>query len=137
VLFEGSYIPHDLLRDNWRLVTGDSYIVDITRIRDARRGAGYAAKYAGKAVPHAIWTDRESFEQVVVTFRSRRLWQPWGTWRRWGLSKMPKPEEGWVTIGPLHAILARAHHYDPEALYVLSHLSTGVPIDEPEPEMPP
>jgi len=55
LIIDSRYIPYDIIRDLWRSVTKDSYIIDIRQVskNDPKAIAGYITKYLSKA---ANWT---------------------------------------------------------------------------------
>lgn len=50
IVLDGDYIPQDLISKTWHTITGDSYIVDIRRVRKEGRVISYLSKYLGKSL---------------------------------------------------------------------------------------
>lgn len=141
VLCEGEYIALELLKKEWLAVTGDSFVVDIRRIRTLAEACGYVAKYAAKGVTQAIINDRDSLQEVIVAFRGRRLFNTFGSFFKLALSQRPDDECGWIPVAPLHRLIADARAGSAEAIHILRVLrgaSTDEPIDRqlPVPDTP-
>jgi len=122
VLYEGAYFAHEQLKQLWLLITKDSYIVDIRRVPNAARAAGYVAKYAAKAIDHHIWQDSEAFHEAVTALRGRRTIITFGTWVRAGLTRMPPADAGWAPIAPLYRVLQDARGGKPESIRLVKLL---------------
>lgn len=48
ILYDGLFIAHDIIKENWKAVTKDSEIVDIRRISSRMKAVAYVAKYVSK-----------------------------------------------------------------------------------------
>lgn len=55
LLLDGKYVPQPLIKEAWRRITGDSYIVDIRFVHDRRSAARYLAKYVQKQTDFNSW----------------------------------------------------------------------------------
>jgi len=130
VLIEGSFLPHEQIKQSWLAITGDSYIVDIRRCRDSRHAASYVAKYAGKAISPDVWHHPAALEEAMQALHSRRLFQPFGSWTKMKLSRSPADDIGWEAVCPLFRVLQLADVGDPWAMTVLCHI-TGARAPEP------
>lgn len=122
VIFEGTYIDQALLSDTWKEITGDSYIVDIRKLRGVGEVCGYAAKYASKAIDKSIWREPELFRTVIAELKGRRLLSTFGTWTKLHLSQPTLDDVDWETIGTLYSITERAKNGDADASQVLQQL---------------
>lgn len=132
VMIHGAYIPKDKLSAGWKDVTGDSFIVDIKLIRNPREAAGYIAKYAAKAVSHSVWSKPDKLREAIDAFKSRRLFNTTGTFKKMHLSQPPEDDCGWSPLAPLYQIVARARAGDADAVHILRQLSysnASDPID--------
>jgi len=57
------FIPWEELSKIWHTITGDSYIIDIKRVKkDRQRLAGYLAKYLSKACSYSGFISSEDFD---------------------------------------------------------------------------
>jgi hypothetical protein len=101
IIYEGKYLPQKVVSKLWKKITGDSWIVDLRFIGNAESAASYVAKYASKSIPKIVWDSPEQFAEVIHTFNGRRTFNTFGTWRKFPLTKPPKPDEGWERICPL------------------------------------
>lgn len=70
---DGDYFPQQLLSDEWRSVTGDSYIVDIRSVKDRNATSDYIAKYVSKAVDIHAWPPGAVREYAIATTGRRVL----------------------------------------------------------------
>lgn len=127
-IFEGRYLPLDLIRKLWHDVTKDSYIVDLKFISKTEWVASYVAKYAGKTIPHEVWSSPKHLAEAIKALEGKRTFSTFGTWKSLNLSEVPQDDDTWINIGPLAEVIQRAIHGDPEARYALTQLSIK-PID--------
>jgi hypothetical protein len=70
---DGDYFPQQLLSDEWRSVTDDSYIVDIRSVKDRNATSDYIAKYVSKAVDIHAWPPGAVREYAIATTGRRVL----------------------------------------------------------------
>lgn len=91
ILAAGTYIDQRALSREWLAVTGDSSIVDIRAVTNARSLAFYVTKYASKGCDQSVWKDPERLLEAIVTMRGRRLCMTCGSWR--GVKLLPPDED--------------------------------------------
>jgi len=127
VIFEGSYLPLDLVRKQWLSVTGDSWIVDVRELPKPEVCVSYVTKYATKAIDSGIWQDPQTFAHVIQELKGTRTLFTFGSWRGMDLLKKPEDSAEWQTLGKLDAIYTRAKNGDTEAQAILAHLGRYVP----------
>lgn len=135
IIWEGTYLHHSIIREEWYNITGDSYIVDVRPIKNSDHAASYVAKYAGKAVSHHVWTDQERFEEAIASLRGKRTFQTYGSWSKLDLSIDPDDGAGWAPVAPLWEIIDKASRGDRLAVSILSQLrktNAPEPIDTPD-----
>jgi hypothetical protein len=77
--FRNKFFDINLLREEWLLVTGDSYVIHLDRITDLSRGLLEVFKYVSK--PHD--TDRFTAEDLkdFLKLRNTRLFSSFGEFR--------------------------------------------------------
>jgi hypothetical protein len=121
VLFEGSYFPHDCLRDMWHRITGDSYIVDIRPVDGPAHVHRYIAKYVAKPCSSEIVRHDTVLDEFLQALHGKRLCATFGVWRGFQLCESP-PSDRWENLGSLDEWLRRARAGDAEAIETLSHL---------------
>lgn len=124
VMFEGSFLPHEIAKREWHDVTGDSYIVDIRRVGDSRSAASHLAKYASKALGASVWNDHDRLREAMIALAGRRTFSTFGTWTALELSKIPDDPATWDTIGPLWQVMDRANAGDEESIKIIRYLAT-------------
>lgn len=90
-LVQGTYFPHALLADIWHTITGDSFVVHVTRPHGASRAASYVAKYLSKPVALAVFADYDLGREVIHALHAKRLCQCFGIWRGQRLNDLPDP----------------------------------------------
>lgn len=130
VVFEGDFIPHAELSKAWQEITGDSFIVDIRRLRDSRAAAGYVAKYASKAIGGPIWGIPAALSAAVEALKGVHTFATFGTWRALQLSKPIADDEDWVPVMSLSRLLAAVRDGNETALLIYRRLRR---YDVPEP----
>lgn len=139
VLVGGSFIPLKPLREEWKRITTDSFIIDVRHVGDGHSAAAYVAKYASKAISSTVWTVPEKLSEAMHSLAGRRTFNTFGTWTKLGLSKPPADDQEWEPVLPLWKLIDIAAQGDPWARAVLSSLSrrsADEPIDS-DPEHPP
>ena len=130
IIFEGNYVPHAQLRNEWLSVTGDSFIVDVRQVARPDHAIGYVAKYASKSIGPSIWKDDDAFAAVIRGLKGVRTLFTFGTWRNFKLLDAPQDDTAWQTIGKLETMIQRAKSGDPEACRILNALGRYIPADE-------
>lgn len=113
-ILHGRYFPKTLLSSLWYSVTGDSFISDIRAVTDQGKISYYVAKYAGKSVNDTFLNRPALLDEVITSFRGRRLCHTFGTWRGLKLTESPSDRD-WESIGSFHDVCIRALDGDPEA----------------------
>lgn len=126
IIVQGAYLPKDLLRKEWHVITGDSYIVDVRAIRSPAEAASYVAKYAAKAIGRRVWSNPDAFLEAVAALVGRRTFNTFGTWTDLDLSKPPTDETDWEVLYPLDTLLSRVRERDPDALAIFRALERTV-----------
>lgn len=103
---DAEYMPHRVLKQLWKEVTGDSDIVDIRVIHNPKKAAEYIARYAARPAQLA---GLDSFErrEVVRALHGRRLCGKWGLEKEIRLSKKPGIVQGeYLSICPFSDLQA-------------------------------
>lgn len=145
VLFAGGFLPYQLAREVWLQCTGDSYIVDVRPIQDARQAASYMAKYASKAVDAPVFNVPDKLDEAVTALAGRRLFNTFGNWTRLKLSRPVADDVEWEPVAPLSAVIARARAGDRDSVVLLNYLrrfdcdepTDLVPVFGASPPVPP
>lgn len=119
VLCGGKYIPQDQLREAWKQITGDSWIVDVRLVRNPSIAAGYVAKYASKVVPADLVHDRPALIEAIKALAGRHTFTPFGCWRGWKLSEPPPDDCSWEPVAPLWIVLRAAAEGKADAQSIL------------------
>lgn len=70
-VLDGDYLPHPELKAAWLSVTGDSSVVDIRAVRDARDAARYISTYVGKLADLSKVPDARIAEYALALHRRR------------------------------------------------------------------
>lgn len=133
ILADGSFWPQKELAAEWHTVTGDSMIVDIRAVTDAKGGAYYAAKYASKPCDTgSLETDAE-LQEAITTLGSRKLWSIGGTWKK--LCKLLEAltdAADWEPVAFLDDLLDSVSQHVPESVALWNAV-----IHATEPRPPP
>lgn len=124
ILCHGKYLPKEALRSAWHKVTGDSYIIDVRLVDDARKAAYYVTKYATKAL-HSSFTNRpKRLEEALIALHHRRTLIPFGDWRN--ISLRPKcPQRSLRVIESLDVLLQAARDGNMAANVILNAILRG------------
>lgn len=116
-LVVGRYMPHVEIVREWYAVTGDSTIVDIRILADAKETSSYVAKYAAKPASGVLFTKPDQLCEFIFALKGRRLCFTFGSFRGIDLDAV---EEGgptdWRKLGTLTELLADVDAGDPEAI---------------------
>lgn len=72
MIVSGKYMPQDQLSHAWMQATGDSYVVDIRKVYDDEKAAGYVTKYISKPGNFDRWSQTE-IEQFAAATKGERL----------------------------------------------------------------
>lgn len=122
VLQEGLYIPGQHLRALWHKITGDSYIVDITLVKDKTIAAKYVTKYASKPFNNTFLGRPHALDEAIVALKGRKLLMTFGTWR--GITLVRTVADGaWEHYATLEAVITCAAHGDGTSQTILAALT--------------
>jgi len=130
ILLDCDYIPQKQLAGLWLKITGDSNIVDIRAVHNAKKSADYVARYAANP---AELKDLD-FESLVVIFdalHGRRICGTFGNAKKISLrAKRPADESGtWLKIADWELIV-RAGRNDTMSKAVVKSWLTGQPVSD-------
>jgi len=95
----GSYMDQRTLSQEWLAVTGDSSVVDISRVRDEKTVGFYITKYVSKPLDSSLFTDESLLQEAIVALSGRRLCMTFGSWRGTPLVEVEHGEEQWTRLG--------------------------------------
>ena len=72
---DGSFVPQKKLSELWLKVTGDSYVVDVRRVR-GKYGANYVAKYASKGMSEKTFEKlpSEVLESYFIGLKKKKFY---------------------------------------------------------------
>lgn len=129
LIADGDYLDQGQLSDAWRAITGDSFICDIRRVRDANRATQYVAKYASKPLDRTVCASEDHLVEAIRALRGRRLVLTFGKFHGTKLA-MTEEEEfdetealtPWRSIGRVDALIDSAGAGDAFAKFVLAAL---------------
>ncbi|MHC4547010.1 MAG: rep family protein, partial [Planctomycetota bacterium] len=108
-IVQGRYIPHDLLRRAWLLITGDSSVVRVQVVKSHESVTRYVTTYASKTVRTSDFPTDASLREAITALHGTRLCRTFGTWRGVALTKT-EPDGVWIIVDSLQAILFAALH---------------------------
>ena len=118
VIVEGSYVDQKLLSRCWLHVTGDSYIVDIRAIDNARHRVMYVTKYATKPLANEVTLVPSKLDEFVLAIKGKRLYQCFGRWSR-AVKKTTAPKSKRTMVGRVDSLWHDAVNGDLQALVYL------------------
>jgi len=118
ILADSTYIPQSELREAWRSITEDSFVVDIRKVVDRKAVLNEIAKYASKPtafsqISDSVGAGTELYEATV----GRRLLLLFGQWPDIPEEKPEDDglEDDWKAVKPLYEILLLASQGDSSA----------------------
>lgn len=132
VLMEGKYFPKRTLAALWLEITGDSYVIDLSFVKDQRLIAKYIAKYTAKPISSRLQRDPIALTEAIVAMRGRKLIHAFGAWAKWQLLKVPTLD-GWTMYAHINELLYRETTGDPQAhdvILCILHLPGAATGDE-------
>lgn len=122
VLWEGNFLPQDRLSQTWHAATGDSWVVDVRRVRSLTDVTNYLTKYLTKSLSKRIWHDRDRLAEAILTLHGRKLISCFGTWHRLRLLTPPDPTGEWFPLCSADRLLELVLRKDDDALRIASSL---------------
>jgi replication protein len=121
IVCDGDYFPHHLLKSAWLTATGDSTIVHLRKVNDAKATATYVAKYVSKTISPEGLPDEVLLEWIEEV-RGLRFIQAFGTLHGAVLDtrdKAPSACPTVTTIGHIEHLAEAAAGPDPEPKQLL------------------
>lgn len=98
IVTSGSFINQRALSELWREVTGDSFIVDVRKVRSAHDAAYYVSKYITKGTSADVWDDEDAAQEWITASKGVRTCSTFGSWRGESLLKCIDPHDDWRAI---------------------------------------
>lgn len=80
-LVKGLWMDQRELSKAWHAITGDSSIVDIRPIHQAKEVSTYVTKYLSKPVDQSVFIDQDKLQEAMLAMKSRRSINTSGCWR--------------------------------------------------------
>lgn len=115
LIAEAKFIDQATLSDLWRGISKDSWIVDISRVKDRNSCGSYVAKYASKPLNTSFAGVPVLLDEAVAALKGRRLVFAFGSWYGTKLScleeeelELEEPGQKWNHFGFLEDVLAAA-----------------------------
>lgn len=121
-LLEGRWLDKQVIRRMWYRITGDSYIVHISLIRDRKKCSEYVTKYASKPFNNTFLHNPSRLDEAVLALAGRKLLATFGCWRGHLLTD-PEHDDGWLNLGSLDTIIASAANGDSRSMTILNGLN--------------
>lgn len=104
-LLQADYLDARWLSERWKEITGDSFIVDVSRMKHQQEGIGYVAKYASKGWTAEVTRDHDSLVECVCSLRGRRLLVTFGRMAKLDVDSGTPRAEDWRRVDRLERIL--------------------------------
>lgn len=130
IVMMSEYIDQGILSQAWKAATGDSFIVDIRRIRQDKLVAYYVTKYASKPLDGSFTKETSLLCEAIVALKGRRLCLTFGDWYGCASGKALESicddelrdnelsAENWYCVGTLDSVRTRALAGDSESLRI-------------------
>jgi hypothetical protein len=124
IIQEGGYVPQAMLQKKWHGITGDSHIVWIEAIKDAKETIRYVSKYASKPLDASVFHSMSTLSEVMTCMRGRRMCLTFGRWAGLKLTKVERTfdPDSFKRLGSLGDLLRHARAGEPYAVGIISHL---------------
>jgi len=128
-VIDADYIDKVKLSLDWQNTTGNSFIVDIRRVKDPGKVADYVSRYCSRPAKLTEFSEDDRTE-VFTVCHGRRLAGTWGTGRRIQFNVRPVNEVAeWIRLGSWSDVVTESR-YSPIARRVLKAFFTSQPISE-------
>lgn len=119
------YIDQAALSSVWRGITKDSFIVDISRVRDPQKTGQYVTKYASKPLNSSFSNTPRLLDEALLSLKGRRMCLTFGDWYGTPLTDAEDDEleqddnRQWHFFTPLDALLDKANSGDRDSIRTL------------------
>ena len=121
VVMESDFLAQAAISDEWRRITGTSFIVDIRRPKNSETVIRYVTKYGSKPLNQSFVHDEERLDEAIASLKGRHLALAFGAWRGWAMTDDDEKEE-WTPIDTLASLLRREARGDPDAMAIMEQL---------------
>ena len=129
-LVAGKFLPHTRLKELWRNITGDSYVVDIRPVKNLENASTEVARYATS--PADLTTvNLEEAKTVHYATKHRRICGSWGTAKKVILKPIIQDDNSqWEKIADFYFINVQKE-YSKVALEFWKCYQRGTPYEGP------
>jgi hypothetical protein len=123
----GKWAKWEFLREQWRIASKGSHVIDIEPIKDPQETAKYVARYSAR--PYRMkGLELEQRKECITAFASRRLFGTWGPKPERPSVKKVKVDLGnWEPIGSF-AYVHYCNHVDLNARLIMDAWKKGEPL---------
>jgi hypothetical protein len=118
IIIESTFWDQKAIAQEWYAVTGDSHIVDISRLDDRGQKVKYAAKYGAKALDRSVLLLPDRLDEAVTALKGRRVCLTFGSWRGLKLEKREPDAAVWRPLCTLDHLVRQAEAGDPTAIRI-------------------
>lgn len=122
LIVEGKYLPLKPLRKLWHTITGDSYIIDVSRGKDVTHAATYISKYITKPFDDSTTRVPLRLIEAIKALHGRRLVMTFGKWRGQRLTEY-HPLGVWIKVIGLGELRLRTEKGDEDAIALYTYLA--------------
>lgn len=129
LLMESKYIDQGALSECWRMITKDSFIVDIRRVESEEVASRYVTKYVTKPLSPTFLNTPKLLDEALLALKGRRLVFCFGEWYGTPLDAIEEEELGldeddpdWQYFAPLELTLSQATSGQRDALFIIRAL---------------
>jgi len=130
-LVAGEFLPHKKLMKLWHEITGDSYIVDIRKVKDLDGCANEVARYATSPADITA-VNLERALDIYYATKNKRICGSWGNARRLVLKPTPTEDTGeWTKVADFYFINVKKE-FDPAVKKFWKCFKQGKPYEGPQ-----
>lgn len=133
VVVGGNWVHQDELREAWKEVTGDSFIVHIRALPRINDIGAYVAKYITKGTSVEVWQDPGRAAEWIKASKGVRMCNTFGDWRSLKLTAALESATDWTFVDRLETLIGRSRSGEDHAMHVL--MSMRPPGNEAEEQL--
>ena len=123
IIAEGDFLHKRDLTEAWLKVTGDSCIIDIRALNNAKDAAHYVAKYVTKGTNSEVWLDTDAAQEWILAMKGVRACATYGTWRGYRLLAVTDQAKDWTPVVSLIQLYDDIERGEPYAMAILKQLN--------------
>jgi hypothetical protein len=130
IIAEGHWVADSALSAEWKRITGDSDIIDIRPLSDAKGAAYYLGKYVKKGSNDEIWTNPAAANEWLTAIKGVRTAATFGAWRGFALTTFASSTNDWKPVCSYTKLHRAAANGEEWALAIAVNIQPSAHPDE-------